>query len=92
MKGNSCSLEGWSKIFQEQEEEAVKRLKTFNDNLPPPDYTLNIDGEMYGYWKSTTKNMLGIVRMRKYKNGYHEREQFFISKEEIEAINIAWNK
>jgi len=30
--------------------------------------------------------------MRKYKNGYHEREQFFISKEEIEAINIAWNK
>jgi len=55
MKGNSSSLEGWSKIFQDQEEEEVKRLKTFNGNLPSPDYILNIDGEMYGYWKSTKR-------------------------------------
>lgn len=78
----------WCDAIQKSMEIEKQKDKDFNNHLPEPDSIFKTEDFEYGFWKEDD----GIVRIRKLKNGYSRHSHIFISKEEIEAINQAWDK
>lgn len=70
-----------------------KEIEEFNKEIGEPDSKIVLEVEEeygittfgaieYGFWNTDR----GVVKLRKYKNGYHPESMVLISDEEIEAI------
>lgn len=61
-----------------------EEIEDYNKSLRKPDFEGNDDeGVLYGYWRMYG----GVLKARKYKDGYHPYGYAFVEGEEIEMMS-----